>query len=238
MTDWYDTHVLEVVQETPIDRSFRLAVPPEAAGGFAFAPGQFVTLRDPAWEKKIQRAYTISSAPGENGAIELTVRDMGSFGHSLYGAKAGKTFRIRPPQGRFVLNLDADDRLVMTAGGSGVTPFRSFVRHLVHVGNERPACLVQCGQQAEQLIFRAEFERHAREHPWFDYRPTVTRAADDDPWTGRRGRIDLALLRDVIADPARTRFYACGPGAFVKALLELAGEAGVPKERRHKEQWG
>ena len=101
-----------------------------------------------------------------------------------------------------------------------------------------PVCLLQSAQQANELIFRAEFEALAGKHAWFDYCPTVTRAADDDAWAGDRGRIDAERLRGPLADPASTRFYACGPGEFVRAQIELAGQLGIPSEHAHREQWG
>jgi len=98
--------------------------------------------------------------------------------------------------------------------------------------------LLQSARQAEESIFRAEFAECADACAWFDYLPTVTRAAQDDPWTGRRGRIDDDALRAAVPRPEATRFYACGPGAFVRAQLEAATALGIPKERTHKEQWG
>jgi ferredoxin-NADP reductase len=232
--EWLETEITRVVQETPMDRSFTLRLPDD--DGFTFEPGQFLVTKDPQVEGSHQRAYSISSAPGTD--IEVTVRDMGEFGHRFYDYPVGKPLLIRRPQGRFVLRATPEDDLIMVSGGSGITPFRSFVRHLRVQPPPRRATLLQSAQQAAELIYRKEFERHARECPWLDYRPTVTRATAGDTWRGLRGRIGEAWLREVILEPLRTRFYVCGPGAFVKAMLALAETIGVPKDRRHKEQWG
>jgi ferredoxin-NADP reductase len=235
---WLPTEITAIVQETPMDRSFTLRIPPEASDAFAFHPGQFVLVRDPEHEESGQRAYTISSAPDQSGGLDVTVRDMGRFGHDFYDYGVGKDLLIRPPQGRFLLDVEPDGELVMVSGGSGVTPFRAFVRHMRAHEHPRRAVLVQSSRDVAQLIYREEFERHAADCDWFSYLPTVTRAADDDPWTGRRGRVDAGLLAAEIEDPARTLFYACGPGSFVKAMLGMAAEIGVPADRRRKEQWG
>jgi len=235
--EWIDTHIARVVQETPQDRSFLLAVPPGREDLLDFSPGQFLLVMDPASAEPVRRAYSISSAPREGAAFRVTVRDMGRFGHSFYDFPVGKPLRLQPPQGKFLLADDADD-LVLAAGGSGVTPFRCFVVHRAQTGRTTPVTLVQSAQQAGDLIFRDLFERLAREHPWFRYVPTVTRAAAEDPWPGRRGRIDEGCLREVLRDPGRTWFYACGPGVFVRGMLDAAQGIGVPKERCRKEQWG
>ena len=235
---WYDTQILEVIQETPTDRTFRLALPEGEGASFAFIPGQFLVLTDPAAEEPVKRAYSLSSAPEDAGVLEVTVRDMGGFGHFLYGAETGLALQTQAPQGRFVLKREPGETLVLVGGGSGITPFRSFVRHLRAAGTTDPVVLFQSAQQPAELIFRAEFEELAEACPWFDYRPTVTRAAEDDPWAGRRGRIDGEMLAQAVRDPAKTRLYACGPGAFVKAQLAYAESIGIPKEQLHREQWG
>ncbi|HMO63636.1 MAG TPA: oxidoreductase, partial [Verrucomicrobiota bacterium] len=66
-----------------------------------------------------------------------------------------------------------------------------------------------------------------------------TRLGADDPWPGRRGRMDAAWVREHVADPAVTTFYACGPNALVEATEQLVlRELGVPKEQMRTEKWG
>ena len=233
-----ETEILEVRQTTPIDRTLRLAIPADAREGFAFTPGQFVVLHDLDEEKPTRRAYSISSPPSDAAHLEITVRDMGTYGAALYRHPVGTRLGMRSPAGRFVLQENPDEALLMVAGGSGVTPFHAFVGDLAARGSSTPATLLQSAQQAAELVFHGAFEAWADSHAPFTYVPTITRAASDDPWQGRRGRIERDLVAAHIPDPDATRFYACGPGAFVKAMLALAEALGIPKERRHKEQWG
>ncbi len=234
----HELEIAEVIQETPMDRTFVLPIPAGLAEEMRFTAGQFVIVVDPDAEKPLRRAYSISCGPDDAEAITLTVRDMGGFGHDFYGFEPGKRLQVATPQGKFTLDEEAAGDIVMVSGGSGVTPFRSFVQHLRAVGTDRAVTLFQSAQQANELIFREEFEAHAAAGDWFTYVPTVTRAADDDPWPGRRGRIDLALVRSAVTSPETVRYYACGPGAFVRSMFEIAEEIGVPKEHRRKEQWG
>lgn len=233
-----DTHIVSVHQETPIDRTFQLAIPSEDREAFHFTPGQFVVVHDPREAKPRRRAYSISSPPSTAPFLELTVRDMGTFGHTFYGLPAGTALAMRAPAGRFVLQEAPGERVLMVAGGSGVTPFRAFVGDMQARRATTPATLLQTAQQPEELVFHERFSGWAHAHAPFTYVPTVTRAAPEHPWAGRRGRIDAALLHAHLGAPERTRFYACGPAPFVQAMLALAEEAGIPADRRHKEQWG
>ena len=239
----YDIAIAAVRDETPMDRTLRLPVPSGAEAAFRFVPGQFVTLSDPGDDVQPprKRAYSISSSPTESGPggfVEVTVRDMGEFGARLYRFPAGKHVQVLSPRGKFTLDPAAEDELLLLAGGSGVTPFRAFARFLSATGATRPTCLLYSGQLPEQMIFDAEFRALAARHPWFRYVPTVTRLAPEAPYVGRRGRIDPALVRGQVRDPARVLAYACGPTAFVTGALELARAAGIPEARTRKEVWG
>jgi phenol hydroxylase P5 protein len=232
-----------VRDETPLDRTFRLPVPAGAEDAFRFLPGQFVTVSDPDDDVRPprKRAYSISSSPkeaGPAGFVEITVRDMGEFGSRFYRFPVGKRLDVLSPRGKFTLDVGGTDDLLLLAGGSGVTPFRSFVRCLSAAGATRLTTLAYSAQVPGQLLFDADFRALAARHPWFRYVPTVTRLAPDADCGGRRGRIDLALVRSLVRDPARTLAYACGPVAFVTGALDLAREAGVAAERTRREVWG
>ncbi len=233
------TVVLESTEQpTPIDRTLVFRLEDAEAAAFAYAPGQFIVLREPAYDDKLKRAYSFSHADRQDGRLRITVRDMGDFGAHLYRLELGARLFARPPQGKFVLDLEDPLPLLLVAGGSGVTPFHAFLEALQRLPAP-PACtLLQSARVAEELIFHASFRALAEAMPAFTYVPTVTRAPDEAPWEGRRGRIDEALLAAHIEDAAALRFYVCGSGAFVKGLLGHAEATGIPKEQRHREQWG
>ena len=68
---------------------------------------------------------------------------------------------------------------------------------------------------------------------------TCTRLADDDPWEGRRGRIDADWIKEHIDDFDSTVFYACGPNALVEMAETLAkDELGASKKQVILEKWG
>jgi ferredoxin-NADP reductase len=241
---WFAVPIARVIQETPKDRSFVLRVPEGQEEAFRFRPGQYVSVRDPALVQPVARDYSLSSSPHDVGTVQITVRDVGRAGDHFYGCAAGSTVEITAPRGGFLLEPAAADRIVLAAGGSGVAPFRSFVLALRATGHGRPVTLIASARQPEHLVFDEEFRRHAKEaSAWFRYVPTVSGDGDDQAtihgtWTGRRGRVDLALLREELRDPANTVLYACGPTAFVDAVADLAVQAGLPRDHLRRERWG
>jgi ferredoxin-NADP reductase len=236
----YDIAIASVVEETPTDRTFAFPHPPGHEGEFRFIAGQFITVVDPQDDVQPPRkkAYSISSTPLDEGRVEVTVRDMGSFGARFYRFPKGKVLKVIPPRGNFTLDPVITDDLLLTAGGSGVTPYRGFVRYLRSVGHAGPVTVLYSARVPEDLVFDAEFRRHAGEVPWFRYVPTVTRLAPEIPFDGKRGRVSDEMVLGCLRDPKTTTFYACGPNEFVDTAMSIAERLGIPKERRRKEKWG
>ena len=235
---WHEVEVTRVVQETPRDRTFVFRVPPAQAHHFRFRPGQYVTVTDVVHEKPVRRSYSISSSPNQVGSFDVTVRDSGLFGDHFYHFTPGKRLQAMAPRGGFVLDVAPGRELLLTAGGSGVTPYRGFARYLAETGHDDPVTVLHSVREPADLVFREEFESVAARHAWFRYVPTVTRLPEGDPWPGRRGRVDAALVRSLLHDPASALLYACGPNAFVDHMIAVAREVGIPLDRCRREKWG
>jgi len=89
------------------------------------------------------------------------------------------------------------------------------------------------------IIFREEFHQLAQENPHFNFYVTCTRLREEDPWTGRRGRLTAEWVKQHVHDLANTVFYACGPNELVEFAEETVLHGlGVGKEQMKTEKWG
>ncbi|HEX4645288.1 MAG TPA: FAD-dependent oxidoreductase, partial [Verrucomicrobiae bacterium] len=129
--------------------------------------------------------------------------------------------------------------LICIAGGSGVTPFRGFVREATRRKLDIKITILYSVRTTNDIIFNGEFQRLEQENPNVKVHVTCTRLPDNDPWTGRRGRIDAAWIKHHAVDAANTVFYACGPTTLVEATEHLVvHEMGIPKAQMLLEKWG
>lgn len=205
-----------------------------------FKTGQFITiywLDTPSYK----RAYSLSSSALDRGYYDITVKRDGRMGTRLVDwIKAGDRLAVIAPTGRFLPVFEPGHHLVCVAGGSGVTPFRGFLREANQRKLDTRVTILYSVRTPADIIFRDQFEALARENPLVRFLVTCTRLpADDATWTGRRGRLDAGWIREQVSDPERTVFYACGPNALVDAAEQLVvGELGIPKERMKTEKWG
>src|SRR3954463_8978645 len=176
-----------------------------------FKTGQFITLYWPD-SPGHKRAYSLSSCALDRGFYEVTVKRDGKMGTRIVDwAKPGDKLVVIPPTGRFLPVLEPQKLLLCIAGGSGVTPFRGFVREATRRQLETKITILYSVRTTNDIIFNEEFSQLQQENPHFNFYVTCTRLHPQDPWTGRRGRIDADFIREHIDDPTNTVFYACGP---------------------------
>jgi ferredoxin-NADP reductase len=204
-----------------------------------FKTGQFITCYWPD-ELEYKRAYSLSSCALDRGSYEFTVRRNGKMGTRLVDwIKVGHRLMVLPPAGRFLPVYEPDAHLVCIAGGSGVTPFRAFVREATQRGLTTRLTILYSVRTPQDVIFAKEFNELAERNPHFRFQVTCTRAEGDDPWPGRRGRIDTAWVREHADTDEQTWFYACGPNELVESAERIVRtDLNVPKERMKTEKWG
>lgn len=203
-----------------------------------FKTGQFITCNWPD-EPAYKRAYSLSSCALDRGFYEFTVRRDGKMGTRLVDwIKPNHVLQVLPPVGRFLPVFEPNKHLVCIAGGSGVTPFRGFAREAARRNLETKITVLYSVRTTNDIIFKDEFHQLSLDNPHFNFYVTCTRLSEGDSWTGRRGRIDAAWVKEQIHDPANTVFYACGPNPLVEFAEGLVFELGVPKNQMKTEKWG
>jgi ferredoxin-NADP reductase len=201
-----------------------------------FKTGQFITVYWPD-TTNYKRAYSLSSCALDRGFYEVTVKRDGKMGTRIVDwAKVGDKLFVIPPVGKFLPAYEKN--LICIAGGSGVTPFRGFVREATRLKLETKITVLYSVRQPKDIIFNTEFRELEKENPNFKFHVTCTRPTPEDNWTGRTGRIVAAWVKAHVTDLANTVFYACGPNLLVEFAEALVFELGAPKEQMKTEKWG
>jgi ferredoxin-NADP reductase len=123
----------------------------------------------------------------------------------------------------------------MIAGGSGVVPFRSMLRHRVSTSANVPTRLLYSSRTLEDVIYRQELENFA-ERDGIDVELVLTRAQPPG-WKGYGRRIDREMLDEVAWAPEeRPLIYICGPTSFVEtaaaALVDLGHDPVLIRTER------
>jgi ferredoxin-NADP reductase len=223
---WQSGRVTGIRQETPTAKTFTLTLPQPCS----FWAGQHFIVRLTAPDGyRAQRSYSIASAPSDSAEVDLTVEILpdGEVSRFLHEAvEVGDTLDVRGPiGGHFVWNLQP---ALGVAGGSGVVPLMSMLRHARRLGRPDLFRLLVSVRSPEELYYSAEIQGP-------DASIVFTRAVPDGHVRppGRLMARDLAAALDGDRD-----VYVCGSTAFCDAATQLAATAGVPAERIRVERFG
>lgn len=226
------TPVLAVLAESDDIKTFRLARP----DGFDFTPGQFLTVRLRSDGKDVVRCYSLSSAPAARGYLEISVRRQGQVSNTLHAlARPGSLLSVRAPAGRFTYPGGDDRPLVLLAGGIGITPLMSMLRHALLVEPTRPVTLLYSARVVGEFAFRDELLTLSRRHDQLQVCFAVTRG--EAPPDVYRGRIDQRLLTSAAPHVQHAVTMICGPQAMIDGLTATLHAMGVPADQVRSERF-
>jgi len=230
----YDTVVEEAVDLTPRNKGLRFRLPPGKV--LNFRAGQFAQMfiRVKAdKEPPIRRtSYSIASPPQHKDFFELcvTLVEGGVSSTYLHNLKAGDRIQAMAPLGTFSLQAGRDS--VFVATGSGIAPFRSMILDQIANKTSQKLFLLFGNRYEEDIIYRREWEKLARENPRFRYFFTLSRA----DWSGPKGYVQ-DKIQEFVADVQNKNFYICGLVKMINAVQEKLLSLGVPQDQIHFERY-
>ena len=234
---WQLGTVVELVEETARTKSIALELP----GWSGHRAGQHVDVRLTAEDGyQAQRSYSIASSP-EDASVVITVERLDDGEVSPYlvdELRVGDSLELRGPiGGYFVWEASLGGPLLLLAGGSGVVPFRSVLRHHRAIASAVPVRLLYSARSLPEVIYRDELMTIAAGGA-IDIRLTLTREQPEG-WRGYGRRIDQELLDEVDWPPSeRPLVYVCGPTAFVETAASTLVALGHEPARIRTERFG
>jgi len=229
-----ELRVAAIFHETPDVRTFRLMRADGQPLPFEHAPGQYLNLALMIDGKRVNRSYTIASSPTRGHACEITVkRGDGGYGsvHLHERIAVGSTLTVSAPAGRFVFTGSEAERVVLIAGGVGITPLMAIIRYLTDRCWPGQIYLVYAARRRVDLIFADELAYLQRRFANLHVCQTLSRepgAAEGSGWTGARGTITADLLAAFVPELARGPVFLCGPDTMMTAMRTLLRGLGLP----------
>lgn len=231
--------VLEVQRETDGVWTISLA-PPEGVERFDFLPGQFhfVTFHRAPNLPVEEHHWTIASSPTTPGVLCSTIKESGDFTASIGKTKAGDMALVDGPFGRFTYTLHPDEReLVFIAGGIGITPLMSMLRHLRDTRAERSVTLLYANNREADIVFHDELADMERGGV-IPLKVVHVLTKPSDAWQGERGRLDADKIKRLSGPELTGRaFYVCAPPELMNLTIRTLRKADVPAARIHFERF-
>ena len=227
----------EIADETPTVKSFKAELP--EGTGVDFYPGQFFMVSFPGdAEIKTARAYSVASSPMEKKYLEIALNKIGPFTTKMFQLKPGDLLKFKGPYGKFHFSEEIKNNLVLIAGGTGITPLIGIMRYCSGKKLSNRIKFIYSVKTPDEIIYKKELEKLQKINEKLDCIVTVTRAEDSNSWSGRKGRVDLNLLKENIEDAGKSIYFLCGAKEFVDSLISMLQSLGVSREQIKTDVWG
>jgi predicted ferric reductase len=205
--------------------------------------GQYASIRimrPDGWSEP--HPFTISGAP-EDAVLRLTIKKGGKFTSSIGELKPGSPVKCMGPLGVFCKDIDAKPSIVMIAGGVGITPFLSVLRHFRNIKAPNKVTLFWANKTIEDIFSTEEIKQMSRE---LSLNVVHCLSRDDDVnryvdtqypnvcYENGRLSEDILKRHGVVRDAA---FYLCGPPLMMEAALNDLQKVGVAPESVEREKF-
>jgi predicted ferric reductase len=232
--------VVDVKKETHNVHTVTLESP-RGEKRYDYIPGQFqfMKLYRAKGLPREEHHFTVSSSPTREGIAASTIKEVGDFTSTIGQTGPGDMAEVRGAYGRFSYVLYPEERdLVFIAGGIGITPFMSMIRHMRDNREERMVLLLYANRHEQDIVFRDEIDGVAQlQCPCL----TVVYALSDAQagWAGERGRINRQLILKYCLpqDLAARAFYVCAPPRMATETVKVLRNLGVGSRRIHCERF-
>lgn len=214
----------DIVQETPLIKSFRLQAANNGGTLPGFEPGAHIRIQLPDGG---DRAYSLINFDPDaqlSGAISeyrISVRlEEESTGGSrfMHGLNVGDALAAEAPKNDFPL-VEGNEQITLLAGGIGITPITGMVATLVRQG--RDFQLHYAGRSRGALAFTDPLRRLAGDR--------MTEHYDDEPETA----LELSALMGGLLPSGHV--YICGPKGMIEAARKAANGRGFSDDHIHFE---
>jgi 3-ketosteroid 9alpha-monooxygenase subunit B len=230
MTQYHRLRVSALIDETHDSKSVVFEVPASLSTSFKYQAGQFLTLRLPIDGVFVPRCYSMSSSPELDAAPRVTVKrvHLGRGSNWICDRlKVGDEIEVMPPSGVFTAK-DLNKDFLLMAGGSGITPVFSILRHVLNHSSAH-ITLLYANRDEKSVIFKDALNALANAHPkrlqiihWLD---------------SVQGVPSVAQLAELARPLASAQAFICGPGPFMDAAVAALNSVNMADADIHVERF-
>jgi uncharacterized protein len=255
--DWRRFIVMRKVKESDNITSFYLH--PEDNGPIPeFIPGQFLTIKLdlPDRENPVIRTYSLSDYHQSPSYYRLSIKREDAPPDTSYPPGVASNFMhdrihedaiilVKPPSGKFVLDLHSPKPVVLISNGVGITPMISMAKAAIQLNPLRHIWFLHGARDGDSHAFRDEIKAIAASNPNLHIIYRYSRPNPTD--TGNyhdRGYVDTALIQNIVAPEMQklcgsteANYFLCGSPSFMDALRTGLREWGVPDRNVHFESF-
>ena len=201
---------------------------------FEFKAGQYAVIGVPGSDE--HRSFSMATTRSTPDRVEFLIKKYpgGKFSGLLDdGIVVGDELSLTGPYGTSTLKDGHILPVVCVAGGAGMAPVLSILRHMSETASPRPVRFYYGARTADDLFYLDEIAEIGKGLVDFSFVACLSESmAGDVPVAVA---VEEGNVTDVLArhesDIAKTEVYMCGPPPMVDAALEMLEARSVPKDQ-------
>lgn len=189
-----------------------------------YKAGQFLTLIFNLQHREVRRSYSMSSAPGIDKQVSITVKRVfnGEVSrHLMDHYSIGDELKALAPSGRFTNEADSGSAgdIFLLAAGSGITPVFSLLKEILYKQPHNNVTLIYQNHTPTSTIFRHELENLAAQFPtnftWIDF--VSQPAKPGNPLRKlTNDQLEKLIPAKMKHEKQHAKFFICGPASFMR----------------------
>ncbi len=225
--------VTNIEKNTPDSAVITLQPPAEHKDDFAFQAGQYIVIKKSFDDEELRRCYSIC-ADEQSGMLQIGVKQVDDGAFSSFAnqqLQIGTQLEIFPPSGRFILDEQAKNYL-MIAAGSGITPIISQIQTLLQADKDARITLIYGNKTPHSTMFRERLEDLKNRYlQRFNLVNILSQTPQDIELFS--GRITGDKVEEIISNWLGgfdfQRYHICGPIEMIKSVKATLTAKGVDK---------
>ena len=188
-----------------------------------FTPGQYMewTLEHEKPDGRGNRRYmSLASSPTEKD-IRIGVKvgnPPSTFKRKLLGLSVGQKIAAGQLIGDFTLPKDTNKKMVLIAGGIGITPFRSILKYLIDTNHKRDIVVIYSAKTKDDFVYGDVLSEAQNK---LGIRTVYNES-------GTAGHMDAGTLAKEIPDYRKRTFYISGSHGVVEAFGKILKDLKIP----------
>jgi predicted ferric reductase len=221
----YRLRVAEVTAESPTVTSVRIAG--HRLDRLHAQPGQFFLwrflTRGHWWTA---HPFSLSAAP-DGRSFRISVKAAGDHTSRMGSIPVGTRVVAEGPFGAFTDAVRRRDKVLLIAGGIGITPVRALAEEM-----DGDIVIIHRVLSDDQIVFADELARLTAKRGIALHYVVGDHAADEG-----RDLLSPDHLRKLVPDLAEREVYLCGPPGMIAAIDRNLHQAGVRRHHLHVERF-
>ena len=233
------TKVIDIIEYSADIRFYKLET---SNKNFDFKCGQFLQLAvdeyDASYPWPESRCFSIISSPGNKDYIDILVSRKGNFTTRMFNELAlNDTIWVKLPYGDFNFESENNKELFFIAGGTGISPFISYLRLLLESEMKNKVNLYYGVKETGLLIFTDLFDELKLKYDDINIHLYVENLTTPDSSSLMKGILPVNDITGYIINKYDSSVYLSGPPVMINSFNKSLIEKGFSENKIHFDKW-